>query len=130
MGGAAMLAGCADAEKKLGRGIVNATEFTRGGEIRRSYEQTSVFEGPEAGRTRGVIHGFNRSVARTGAGLFEIITFPIPTDPIIKPVNPVYPDSHKPRIPSSTSMDSDRYMGFSGGEIIPLVPGSRLRVFE
>ena len=33
---AVVLAGCAGPERKLGRGINNMLEFTRGGEIRRS----------------------------------------------------------------------------------------------
>jgi len=130
LGAAALLTGCADAEKKLGRGMVNMTEIARGGEFRRSYEQTTLWDGPESGRTVGVIHGVTRTVARTGVGVYEVLTFPIKSDPIIKPVGPVYPDSYKPRRPSSPTMSTDRYMGFSGGDIMPLVPGSTFRVFE
>ena len=57
--------GCAGPEAKLGRGLNNVTEFLRGGEMRRSVEQYSLFENPDVGSTTGVIHGFNRSVART-----------------------------------------------------------------
>ena len=36
--------GCAGPERKLGRGIMNVTELLRGGEIRRSMEQTYLWE--------------------------------------------------------------------------------------
>ena len=66
--------GCAGPEAKLGRGLANATEFLRGGEMRRSIEQHSLFEGPDVGATTGVIRGFNRSVARTFYGAVEGFT--------------------------------------------------------
>src|SRR5882672_9112816 len=93
-------AGCAGPEAKLGRGFNNATEFARLGEIQQSVESAALFKGPDNGRTAGFIHGFNRSVARTFVGIYEIVTFPIPSyDPIIKPVGPVYPSSYKPSLP-------------------------------
>src|SRR3954462_6659177 len=85
--------GCAGPEKKFSRGINNVTEFARLGEIRRSMEQTALWEGPEAAYTTGFFHGVNRSLARTAVGAFEIVTFPIPLpnyDPIFLPANPVY----------------------------------------
>src|SRR5712664_1170605 len=70
------LAGCAGPEQKLGRGINNLTEFARGGEIRRSMEQTALWDGTDAAYTTGFIRGFNRSVVRTAVGFVEVITFP------------------------------------------------------
>ena len=64
--GSALLAGCAKTEKKLGRGLNNAYEIVRLGEARRTVEQTALFEGPDVGYTYGVIHGLDRSLARTG----------------------------------------------------------------
>src|SRR5688572_11349555 len=96
-------AGCAGPERKLGRGIANITEFSRMGEIRRSMEQSAVFSGPDVAYTGGFIHGFNRSVARTFVGAYEILTFPIPDggrhdySPVYFPENPVYPENYKPR---------------------------------
>ena len=70
--------GCAGPEQKLGRGISNTFEITRLGDMRRSIEQTAIFESPSAGYTAGAIRGLDRTLARTGVGLFEIFTFPLP----------------------------------------------------
>ena len=53
--------GCAGPEEKLGRGISNVTELARMGEIRRSMEQTALWEGADKAYTTGVIRGFNKS---------------------------------------------------------------------
>jgi putative exosortase-associated protein (TIGR04073 family) len=126
-----LVSGCAGPEAKLGRGIVNVTEFTRGGEIHRSMEQTAIFRGPEVGYTTGFIHGFNRSLARTAVGVYEIVTAPFPPyDPVIYPVNPVYPDSYRPKLIADQIFTPDAYLGFGGGDIAPMIPGSRFRVFD
>src|SRR5947209_17782063 len=70
--------GCAGPEQKLGRGFTNLGEVVRGGEARRSIEQAGVFDSPDATYATGLVRGFNRSMARTGIGLYEIVTFPIP----------------------------------------------------
>jgi len=95
-----LVAGCAGPERKLGRGLANATEFARGGEISRSVEQTTLWEGGQKGTTVGFIRGFNRSMARTLIGVAEVATFyaPFPNkgewnyDPIFTPDGPLYPD--------------------------------------
>ena len=134
LAGVAMLGtGCAGPEKKLGRGINNVTEFTRFGEIRRSMEQTAIWEGADTAYTTGFIRGFNRSVARTAVGAFEVITFPIPTpdyDPLFFPSDPVYPDSYTPALIADGTFGPDAALGFSGGDIAPMIPGSRFRVFD
>src|SRR5205809_1112422 len=85
--------GCSGPEQKLGRGLNNLTEFVRLGEIRRSMEQTSLYDGTDITYTTGVIRGFNRSVARTAIGLWEVVTFPVPSyDPILAPKGPLWPD--------------------------------------
>lgn len=123
--------GCAGPEQKLGRGINNATEFARLGEIRRSMEQTALWDGPEAAYTTGFIRGFNRSVVRTGVGLYEIATFPIPDyDPVFLPADPVYPDSYRPHLIADPTFGPDASLGFSGGDVAPMVPGSRFRIFD
>jgi putative exosortase-associated protein (TIGR04073 family) len=123
--------GCAGPEEKLGRGISNVTEFARMGEIRRSMEQTALWEGTDKAYTTGVIRGVNRSLARTGVGLYEIITFPFPTyDPVFLPEQPVYPDSYTPNLIADPSFGPDALIGFSGGDVAPMVPGSRFRVFD
>ncbi len=129
-----LASGCAGPERKLGRGLNNFYEVVRGGEMRRSVEQSALFDSPDQAYTSGLIRGFNRSVARMGVGLYEIVTFPIPSyDPIatnyLKP-NPVYPDSYKPRIMESSLFATDTSIGFSGGDVAPFFPGSRFRIFE
>jgi len=58
-------------EQKFGRGLRNVTEFARGGEIRRSMEQTGLLDGPDMAYTTGFIRGVNRSLARTGVGFYD-----------------------------------------------------------
>ncbi|MFZ0829270.1 MAG: exosortase system-associated protein, TIGR04073 family [Verrucomicrobiia bacterium] len=130
--------GCAGPEKKLGRGISNTFEITRMGEMRRSVEQTAVFDSPSAGYTVGAVDGFAHTMARTGVGLFEVVTFPFPMPgsgygplfPKYLPPGPLYPDSYKPGLISGSTFDTDTYTGFSGGDIAPYVPGSRFKVFD
>lgn len=132
--------GCSGPERKLGRGINNVTEFARLGEIRRSMEQTAIWEGNDVAYTTGFIHGFNRSVLRTAVGAFEVISFPIPSyEPYLQPgnslipdmaVDPVYPDSYKPKTIASSTFETDTSLGFTGGDIAPMVPGSRFRIFD
>jgi putative exosortase-associated protein (TIGR04073 family) len=126
--------GCAGPEAKLGRGVSNVAEVARGGEWRRSVEQTAVFETPEAGYTVGFVRGFDRSMARTGMGLYEVITFPFPPyHPVFTKYlapNPVYPDNYTPGLVSDSLFDTDTYVGLGGGDVAPFVPGSRFRVFD
>ena len=128
--------GCAGPEHKLGRGIVNATEFARGGEISRSFEQTALFQGPEVGYTSGVIHGINQSVKRTAYGIYEIATFPVPNakgkdyGPVLLPEGPQYPASYRPHLISDQVVSPDSSLGFGGGDIAPWFPGSRFRIFD
>lgn len=131
---AVFTSGCAGPEDKLGRGMSNVFEPVRMGEMRRSIEQTAIFESPSAGYTTGMVRGFDHTVARTAMGVYEIVTFPIPPyHPIgtsyVKP-GPVWPESYKPGRISSSLFDTDTYMGFSGGDVAPFIPGSRFTVFE
>jgi putative exosortase-associated protein (TIGR04073 family) len=127
-------AGCAGPEQKLGRGVSNSWDIIRLGEMRRQVEQTSVLSSPDEGYTTGVIRGLDRSVARTGLGIYEIITFPIPPyHPIATKyfsTHPAYPESYRPGLISNPLFDTDTYTGFSGGDIAPFVPGSRFKVFD
>jgi len=138
-----LVAGCAGPEEKLGRGMNNLVEFARMGEIRRAMEQGAIFDTPgHGGITTGVLHGINRSFARTGAGLYEVLTFPIPNgrygnyDPIffgeglLRSPDPVYPDSYKPDWIADGMLSPDTSLGFAGGDIAPWSPGSRFRVFD
>ena len=153
-----MMCGCAGPENKLGRGINNSMEFVRMGELRRSMEQTALWDSPSRAYTTGLIRGFNRSLVRTGLGIYEIATFPLPPykplltpkgwpdynlypDPSIRtttypygglklPGEPVYPDNYKPNIISDAVFATDTSLGYSGGDVFPLIPGSRFRIFD
>jgi putative exosortase-associated protein (TIGR04073 family) len=131
---ALLASGCAGPESKLGRGMGNVYEIARGGELRQSMEQTAVFDSPDVGYTTGFIRGFDRSMARTGVGIYEIVTFPFPPyHPVFTKYlapEPVYPDNYKPGLLSDSLFDTDTDVGFSGGDVAPFVPGSRFRVFD
>lgn len=147
---ATLFTGCGGMETKMGRGITNVMEIGRLGELRRSIEQTSVWEGPEAGMTTGLIRGVNRTFARTFIGIGEIVTAPIPTavyenykwpdkvfwDPSTRvkadpfTVQVPYPDNYRPGLFADSMLSTDTNIGFSGGDVMPLIPGSRFRVFD
>jgi len=127
-------AGCAGPEQKMGRGLSNMTEIIRGGEYDRSVEQASIFGGPDVGIATGVVSGVDKTLARTGVGIYEVITAPLPPyGPVwtsyLTP-RPQYPDSFRPRKWSVGMNDTDHYLGFSGGDVFPLFPGSRFRIFD
>lgn len=126
--------GCAGPEAKLGRGMSNFGEVARGGEWRRSVEETAVFDSPDAGYTVGFVRGFDRSMARTGVGIYEVLTFPFPPyHPVLTKYlapEPVYPDNYSPGLLSDSLFDTDTYVGLGGGDVAPFVPGSRFRVFD
>ena len=126
--------GCANMENKMGRGLSNTAEVFRGGEYRRTIEQTALFESPDQAYTTGALRGIHRTMARTGIGLYEILTFPFPP---YRPVftkhfapNPVYPDNYTPNLIEDSMFATDTYTGFSGGDTLPFVPGSRFQIFE
>jgi putative exosortase-associated protein (TIGR04073 family) len=129
MGALAVLAaGCAGPEQKLGRGLNNTFEIVRGGEFRRT-----------VGYTAGAVRGLNRTLARTGIGLWEIVTCPFPNHPNkdFSPVctgylnpTPVYPDSYKPKLVADVIFATDTSIGFSGGDVAPMIPGSRFHIFD
>ncbi len=148
--------GCAGPEQKLGRGLNNMAEITRMGEMRRSIEQTALWEGADTAYTAGFFRGFNRGLARTAIGVFEVLTFPFPTPTygplftpkgplypdystrtyifpfggLALPEHPVYPDSYRPGLIEDSIFFTDTSLGFSGGDIAPMIPGSRFRIFE
>jgi putative exosortase-associated protein (TIGR04073 family) len=131
---ALLVAGCAGPERKMGRGLGNMTEIVRGGEFERSVEQAGLFDGTDVGITTGVVRGVNRTLARTGIGIYEVITAPLPPyGPIctdyLSP-RPLYPDTFHPRKWSDSIFATDQIFGFNGGDVAPWFPGSRFRVFD
>lgn len=133
---AVVVTGCAGPEQKFGRGLANVTEPIRLGEMRRTMEQTAISEGPDVAYTKGFIKGLNKTIARTAVGAYELITFPIPDhgfsdyEPIIKPKDPVYPDSYTPRIRADPTYQPDGSLGFGAGDVAPWIAGSRFRIFD
>jgi putative exosortase-associated protein (TIGR04073 family) len=125
--------GCTGPEQKLGRGMSNTYEIVRWGEMRQSVEENTILGTPGDGYY-GVIHGFDRSLQRTGLGLYEVLTFPIPSySPVLTrsfAPDPVFPESYKPGLISDPLFSTDTYTGFSGGDVAPFIPGSRFRVFD
>jgi putative exosortase-associated protein (TIGR04073 family) len=129
-----LASGCVAAQTKLGRGLSNSAEFARLGEIQRSMEQTALFETPGHHYAEGFVKGFCKSVARTGVGAYEIITFPLPPyEPVwtdyLSP-SPGYPDAYKPGLIADSMFSTDVNVGFSGGDVAPWSPGSRFKVFD
>jgi len=126
--------GCANTEQKLGRGMSNMTEFARLGEMRRSMEQTALFDQPGGHYATGFIRGLSKSFARTGVGIYEVVTAPFPPyDPVFTSYlspNPAYPDAYRPDIIDDAMFDTDTNMGFSGGDVAPYIPGSRFKIFD
>ena len=106
------VAGCQGPEEKLGRGLSNTAEVLRWGEMQKSVQESVVEPWPGTGYY-GWINGFNKSIARTGVGIFEVVTFPIPT-PDYKPMFTKYltPD------PAMPNIATDYYTGFSDGTTI------------
>ena len=131
---AGLVAGCANTENKLGRGVSNACEPIRLGEMRRSMEQTMVYDTANSSYATGFARGMGKTFARFGVGLYEIVTCPFPPyDPVctnyLTP-QPGYPDSYHPGLADSTTFATDTSIGFSGGEVAPFIPGSRFRVYD
>lgn len=69
---------------KLGRGAANA--LTGWVELPKNVYSTSVENNPFAGLTLGLAKGFGMAIVRTGAGLYEILTFPFPLPEHYKPI--------------------------------------------
>jgi putative exosortase-associated protein (TIGR04073 family) len=131
---AVLSSGCANVERKLGRGLGNTFEIVRWGEYRRTLEQSAMFDSADSAYGVGMVRGFNRTLARTGIGIYEVVTCPIPpygpvfTDHFAP--GPVYPDNYKPGLVSDSMFSSDTTLGFAGGDVAPAVPGSRFVIFE
>jgi hypothetical protein len=96
-----LVTGCAGPEKKLGRGLANITEIARGGEMARSFEQTTLWEGGQKAhhggfdpwvQSHGGAHGDRCGrggdvLSRRGRRMAEW-TY----DAVYTPDGPLYPD--------------------------------------
>ncbi len=73
-----------DAFTKLGRGVANT--LTGWVELPKNIYKTSVEENTFSGLTIGLARGAGMTIVRTGAGVYEIATFPFPVPEDFKPV--------------------------------------------
>ena len=73
-----------DAFTKLGRGVANA--LTGWVELPKNIYNVSVEENAFAGVTLGLAKGAGMTIVRTGAGVYEIATFPFPLPQDYKPI--------------------------------------------
>lgn len=102
--------------------------------MRRTMEQTALFDSPDVAYTTGFMRGLNRTLARTGIGVYEVVTAPFPphgpvfTD-YLSP-GPVYPDNYHPGLVEDSMFATDTNLGFSGGDVVPIITGSRFRIFD
>jgi len=134
--GSLLFTGCAGPEKKLGRGLRNTAEIVRWSSMQRDIEQATLWEGSDVGITQGAIKGFNDTIARTGMGLVDIVTFPIPYPSYepwgtnVVPAAVQYPDAYKPGMRQIQATSTDTALGFAGGTLLPWLPGNRFRVFD
>ena len=69
---------------KLGRGVANT--LTGWVELPKNIYNTSVQDNAFAGLTLGLAKGAGMSLVRTGAGIYEIATFPFPLPQDYRPI--------------------------------------------
>lgn len=70
--------------KKLGRGLGNI--LTGWVELPKNIYDTSVEENILSGLTMGLAKGVGMTIVRTGAGVYEVVTFPFPIPEDYQPV--------------------------------------------
>lgn len=70
-------------EQKLGAGILNSV--TGWVELVKSPVAVSKKEGLGLGLTLGVAKGLGNTIGRTACGLFDVLTFILPTKPLVEP---------------------------------------------
>ena len=73
-----------DAFTKLGRGVANT--LTGWVELPKDIYNTSVEDNAFAGMTLGLAKGAGMTLVRTGAGIYEIATFPFPLPEDYRPI--------------------------------------------
>lgn len=73
-----------DAFTKLGRGVANT--LTGWVELPKTIYSTSVEENAFAGMTLGLAKGAGLAIVRTGAGIYEIASFPFPLPEDYRPI--------------------------------------------
>ena len=81
---AAPICFASDPFTKLGRGVANT--LTGWVELPKNIYNTSVEDNAFAGMTLGLAKGAGMTLVRTGAGIYEIATFPFPLPEDYKPI--------------------------------------------
>ena len=80
--------------RKLGRGVANVV--TSPLELPKSIQEVFYEDGPVAAGTYGILEGAFKGIVRIAAGVYEVITFPIPFpadyEPIVEPEFLLSPD--------------------------------------
>lgn len=66
--------------RKLGRGLANICPLTALPEFFETYRYINEGEGNNASFTYGVVKGIGRVVTRNAMGIYEVLTFPFPTE--------------------------------------------------
>ena len=127
--------GCAGPDHKLGRGFNNTFEIVRMGEMRRTVEQTTVFESPGIGchrRLRSRLRPYPGSHRPRPVSKWRPSRCRLTTrfSPNISSPNRCSRTATSPAVISDPLFDTDTYTGFSGGDIAPFIPGSRFTIFE
>ena len=82
--GIASIGYCQDYTKKLGRGLANLITFPL--EIPEQISRVNNSEGPTSAATYGLLKGISMMIVRAAAGVYEIITFPVPIPKDYKPL--------------------------------------------
>lgn len=96
------------AATKLGRGVVNVV--TGWVEIPKRIYETSAMQGNAAGWTWGVLRGLGHGFVRTAAGIYEVVTFPVPQPPDYAPIiQPEYVFVDETALPPASSTSSTDY---------------------
>ncbi len=71
------------AGRKFGRGLANVAFGWM--EIPMGINEVSNKDNPVAASTWGPIYGTGKALRRTAVGVYEAVTFPIPSDPALEP---------------------------------------------
>ncbi len=49
---------------------------------------------------------------------------------LVMPEHPVYPENYRPDVLADSLFYTDSSLGFSGGDVAPMFPGSRFKIFD
>ena len=123
--------GCAGPEEKLGRGMSNFPKLPAWAKCASPSSKPPCLSRPTPATPSDL---FAVSTAPWRAPEWAFLKSSLfrsrPIIPFTYSPRPVYPDSYTPGLISDSMFDTDTYIGFSGGDVAPFVPGSRFKVFD